>query len=340
MIKLFHCERRHLKAVGIRFDSGGIPAVDKPLGLDAAEAVAEQSAQPVVRKATWKDFIYLAKPGILFSNLICAFGGYWVASGRIGKDSFDVTLMIWTLLGTLLVMASGCVLNNYLDRDLDRKMTRTSKRALPSGVVEPKIVFWYGIVLGVIGLSVLCLLVNPLSALLGVVGLLVYVWIYTAWLKRSSPLSTTIGAISGAMPPVIGYCAVTNELDIGAWILFGILFFWQPPHFWALGMRRKEEYRAAGFPLLPVVRGNEVTKMHTIRFLVMLVPVSLLLYAYGYVGEIYLAAAIALGLGWTLIGLAGFRTQDDDNWAKRMFVFSINYLPLLFIIMILDTIFV
>lgn len=311
--------------------------MDKQLSIDAAAVAEAQDAQAVVRKATWKDFVHLAKPGILFSNIITAFGGYWVAWGNSG-DTFDLQLLIFAMLGTLLVMASGCVLNNYLDRDQDTKMTRTRKRALPTGILDPRVVFWYGIVLGAAGLSVLCLLVNPLSALLGVVGLLVYVLIYTAWLKRTSPLSTTIGAISGSMPPVIGYCAVTNEVDMGAWILFGILFFWQPPHFWALGMRRKEEYRAAGFPLLPVVHGNEVTKMHMIRFLVMLVPVSLLLYAYGYVGEIYLIAAIALGLAWTFIGLAGFRTKDDDNWAKKMFVFSINYLPILFIVMIIDTI--
>ncbi|MEF3303612.1 heme o synthase [Paenibacillus sp. GYB003] len=311
--------------------------MDNQLSIDSAAAAEGQEAPAAIRKATLKDFIQLAKPGILFSNIITAFGGYWVASGNAG-GTFDVPLMIYAMLGTLLVMASGCVLNNYLDRDMDTKMSRTRKRALPTGIVDPKVVFWYGIILGVAGLSVLSLLVNPLSGLLGVVGLLVYVLVYTAWLKRTSPLSTTIGAISGAMPPVIGYCAVTGQLDMGAWILFGILFFWQPPHFWALGIRRKEEYRAAGFPLLPVVHGNELTKMHMIRFLVMLVPVSLLLYAYGYVGEIYLVAAIVLGLIWTFIGLAGFKTNDDDNWAKRMFVFSINYLPLLFIVMILDTI--
>lgn len=310
--------------------------MDKQLSIEEAAIVEGQEA-PAIRKATWRDFVQLAKPGILFSNIITAFGGYWVAWGNSG-DSFNVKLMIFAMLGTLLVMASGCVLNNYLDRDLDSKMSRTRKRALPTGTVDPRVVFWYGIALGVLGLSVLCFGVNPLSALLGVVGLLVYVLVYTAWLKRTSPLSTTIGSISGAMPPVIGYCAITNQLDMGALILFGILFLWQPPHFWALGIRRKEEYRNAGFPLLPVVHGNELTKMHMLRFLVMLVPVSLLLYAYGYVGVIYLVAAIALGLVWTFIGLAGFKTQDDDGWAKRMFVFSINYLPLLFIVMIIDTI--
>lgn len=311
--------------------------MDKQLSIDTSAIVETEEVPVAKRKATLRDFIQLAKPGILISNSITVFGGYWVAWGSSGK-TFDFKLMIFAMLGALLVMASGCVLNNYLDRDLDTKMTRTRKRVLPTGMIDPKVVFWYGIALGVVGLSVLCLLVNPLSALLGVLGLLVYVFIYTAWLKRTSTLSTTIGAISGSTPPVIGYCAVTGQMDMGAWILFGILFFWQPPHFWALGIRRKEEYRAAGFPLLPVVHGDEVTKMHMLRFLVMLVPVSLLLYAYGYVGEIYLITAIVLGLAWTFIGIAGFRTQDNDNWAKRMFVFSINYLPILFIVMILDTI--
>lgn len=312
--------------------------MDQPYSLDGAAGSEPAELAAARRKATWKDFVYLAKPGILISNMIAAFGGYWLAWGASGHGEFNLPLMIYAMLGTLLVMASGCVLNNYLDRDLDMKMARTRKRALPAGVLEPKVVVWYGMVLGAAGLLLLYFGANPLSALLGAIGLFVYVVVYTAWLKRTSPLSTTIGAISGAMPPVIGYCALTNELDMGAWLLFGILFFWQPPHFWALGMRRKEEYRTAGFPLLPVVRGNEITKLHMMRFLVMLVPVSLLLYFYGYAGIFYLAVSIALGLGWIFLGLAGFRRQDDDEWAKKMFVYSINYLPVMFIVMIIDNI--
>ncbi|WP_127586620.1 heme o synthase [Paenibacillus koleovorans] len=317
--------------------------MDKPLQMEGSLSVDEQAALEVQellavpRKATIRDYVNLAKPGILFSNLIAAFGGYWVGWGSSG-ETFSYLTLLFTMVGTALVMASGCVLNNYLDRDMDTKMSRTQKRALPTGVVTPNQVLIYGIVLGVIGLTMLFFFANPLAALLGVVGLLVYVWIYTAWLKRTSTFSTSVGAISGAMPPVIGYCAVTQELDAGAWILFGILFLWQPPHFWALGMRRKEEYRAAGYPLLPVVYGDHITKIHMIRYLVMLVPVSLMLYLYGYVGEIYLLTATVLGLIWVFLGFMGFKTKDDDTWAKRMFVYSINYLPILFIVMILDTV--
>lgn len=307
------------------------------LSAEAQAALETEELLAPVRKATIRDYVNLAKPGILFSNLIAAFGGYWVAWGASGEE-IDLVKMLLTMIGTALVMASGCVLNNYLDRDMDTKMSRTKKRALPTGVVTPNQVLIYGIVLGLVGLTVLVFFSGSLAALLGVVGLLVYVWIYTAWLKRTSPLSTTIGAISGAMPPVIGYVAVSNVLDAGAWILFGILFLWQPPHFWALGMRRKEEYRAAGYPLLPVVHGNYITKLHMMRFLIMLVPVSLMLYLYQYVGEVYLITASVLGLIWVFLGIMGFKAKDDDTWAKKMFVYSINYLPILFIIMILDTI--
>lgn len=293
----------------------------------AADVAASQSA-------SWKDFVQLAKPGILFSNSITAFGGFWVAS------QWDIhwMKMIFTLIGTALVMASGCVLNNYLDRDMDTKMARTQNRASAVGRIAPQTILWYGVVLGVIGLSLLWFLANPLSALLGLIGLFVYVWIYTAWFKRTSVWSTVVGSFSGAMPPMIGYCAVHPTIDAGALILFGILFLWQPPHFWALGIRRMEEYRAAGFPLLPVVRGTYPTKISMIRYVVLLIPVSLLLYAYGYVGHLYFYAATIMGLYWAFLCVKGFKAEDEVQWAKKTFIYSINYLTLLFIIMVINTV--
>ncbi|MFC7749899.1 heme o synthase [Paenibacillus thermoaerophilus] len=306
-----------------------------------AGTVAREHTEPSAesRKPTWRDFYQLAKPGILFSNSITVFGGFWIASGQTG-ERIDFLLLLWTLLGSALVMASGCVLNNYLDRDLDKLMTRTQKRATARGAISPRVVMWYGITLGVVGLGVLYLLANPLAALLGFAGLLVYVWVYTAWLKRTSVYSTSIGGISGAIPPMIGFTAVSGELGAGAWILFLIMFLWQPPHFWALGIRRKEEYRAAGYPLLPVVQGNHATKLAMMRYTIMLVPGSLLLYLYGYVGEIYVIAATILGMIWVVMTLRGFQAQDDEAWARKMFVYSINYLTLLFLVMVIDTNFV
>ncbi|MCC2685085.1 MAG: protoheme farnesyltransferase [Paenibacillaceae bacterium] len=311
--------------------------MDKSITYTAAADSADPATPDAVaqsKQVSWRDFVYLAKPGIIFSNLIAAFGGFWVAAGL----QVDWMLLIWMIVGTTLVMASSCVLNNYIDRDMDTKMTRTQKRPLPSGRVDPRVVMWYGIVLGLAGIAVLDLLVNPLCALLGLVGMFVYVWVYSVWLKRTSVWSTVIGAISGSMPPVIGYCAVSQTLDAGAWILFLILFLWQPPHFWALGIRRTEEYRNAGFPLLPVVRGAEVTKVSMLRYVIPLVPASLLMYIYGYVGEIYLFVAAAMGLYWAYLCLSGFRAKDDVLWAKKNFMFSINYLTILFLVMILDTV--
>ncbi|MEO3946842.1 heme o synthase [Gorillibacterium sp. CAU 1737] len=286
-----------------------------------------------VKPYTWKDFVYITKPGILFSNLMTVFGGFWLAS----QWTIDGMLLLWTLLGTTLVMASGCVLNNFLDREMDLKMARTRKRALPSGRLKPGMVFTYGAVLGIGGLAILYALVNPLTAGLGLIGLLVYVWIYTAWLKRTSVWCTVVGAISGAMPPMMGYVAVTGKVDTLAILLFAILFLWQPPHFWALGIRRKEEYRAAGFPMLPVVKGARATRISMIRYAAPLVPVSVLPYFVGAVGPVYLVLSAALSIGWLVLIVRGYGRSDENEWAKKVFVYSINYLMVLFLILILDT---
>ncbi|MFC0211222.1 heme o synthase [Paenibacillus chartarius] len=318
--------------------------MNNPISIDAAGSPAAETAHvgdqdatmtKTQQRATLRDYIQLTKPGIVFHNLITAFGGFWVAS----RWELDWLLLILTMLGTALIVASGCALNNYLDRELDAKMARTQERALVTGKLTPGFVLGFGLVLGAIGTVVLGM-VNILTALLGVIGMILYVWVYTMMFKRTSVWSTFVGSFSGAVPPVMGYVAVTNTMDAGAWILFLILFLWQPPHFWALGIRRVEEYRAAGFPLLPVVRGSFVTKISMVRYVVLLVPVSMLLYFYGYVGEVYMFAAAGLGLIWALMCLQGFQTKDteeENKWAKKMFVYSINYLTILIILMVVTT---
>lgn len=289
---------------------------------------------PPGKTATWKDFIALTKPGILRSNLIAAFAGFWVASQwhlQYGK-------LILMLLGTVLVMASSCVFNNYFDRDMDMKMSRTQNRVLPTGKMSPKTVLWYAIILGILGLSVLFIGNGWLAGAFGALGMLVYVVVYTLWLKRSSTWSTSIGAISGAMPPVIGYVAAAGKVDLGAILLFAMLFLWQPPHFWALGIRRVEEYRAAGFPLLPVVKGIPRTKVQMIPYLVLLLPIPVLMYVYGYTGLWFLVIGELLSLSWLLMALMGFKSQENEAWAKKVFLFSINYLTVSMIVMILDTV--
>ncbi|MCZ8517507.1 heme o synthase [Paenibacillus filicis] len=300
------------------------------LGAESVAAAAETAqAEPV----SWKDFVQLAKPGIIFSNLITAFGGFWVAS----KWNIDWALMIYTLIGTALVMGGGCVLNNYLDRDLDIKMARTQNRPTASGKISAQTVLWYGITLSIAGVALLWFGANSIAAMLGLIGLFLYVWVYTAWFKRTSVWNTFVGSFSGAMPPVIGYCAVHPNPDTGALLLFLIMFLWQPPHFWALAIRRMEDYRNAGYPMLPVVKGTYQTKISMIRYVVLLVPVSMLLSVYGYAGQIYFYASAVMGLYWAYLCIKGFKAEDEELWAKKTFIYSINYLTLLFIIMVINT---
>jgi len=283
-----------------------------------------------------KDFVALTKPGIIRLNLFAAFGGFWVAT-RWDFDRSVWALLVWTLIGSALTMASSCVLNNYLDRDFDSKMERTQNRALPMGRLKPSVVLAYGGALGAAGIAVLFLAVSPLCGWLGLIGMFVYVIVYTMWLKRHSTWSTSVGGIAGAMPPVIGYCAVTGRVDEGAWILFALLFFWQPPHFWSLAIRRVEEYRAAGYPVLPVVKGVLRTKIQMVPYIALLIAASISLYAYRFVGVVFLVLSVAILAGWLLHALSGLRARNTEKWAKTDFLFSVNYLLVMFIAMILDT---
>jgi len=280
-----------------------------------------------------KDLISLTKPNLLRLNVFAAFAGYWIAS----KWSFDWVTLIWMLIGSTLTMASATVINNYYDRELDMKMERTRNRTLPSGRMKPRHVLLYGIILGVIGLTVLFTLVDVLCGILGIIGWIAYIVIYTMWLKRSSTWSTSVGGISGAMPPVIGYCAVTSEFDMGAFLLFAFLFLWQPAHFWSLAIRRVEEYRTAGFPLLPVVKGVKRTKIQMIPYLVLLLVTVILLYTYNLAGMFYLIVATVLTVIWIIHTLTGFTAKDNDKWAKTNFLISVNYLMIVFIMLIINT---
>nr|WP_152557819.1 heme o synthase [Paenibacillus sp. TCA20] len=289
---------------------------------------------PPQESVTWRDFVTLAKPGILRSNLIAAFGGYWLAS----QWDIDYLKMIITMLGTVLVMASACVFNNYFDRELDRKMERTRDRALPTGKLTPQLVLAYAFILGIAGLALLFSFSGWLAGVLGIFGMFIYVIVYTLWLKRSSTWSTSMGGFSGAVPPVIGYVAVTGTVDMGAILLGALLFLWQPPHFWSLAIRRLDDYKNAGYPLLPVVKGIHRTKIQMIPYLILLVPVPILMYVYGYTGIIFMSVSLLLSLIWLFLGFQGFRARDTDAWAKKMFFFSINYLTISFILMIVDTV--
>lgn len=280
-----------------------------------------------------KDWVELTKPRILQLNLVAAFGGYWLASRWV----LDWGNLFWTLLGTVLTMAASCVMNNIWDWKLDQKMIRTKDRPLATGRLKIQGVLLYALALGIAGEVILFWKVNTLCGWLGLLGMFVYIVIYTMWLKRTSTWSTSIGGVAGAMPPVIGYCAFTNEADAGALLLFALLFLWQPAHFWSLAIRRVDEYRAAGFPLLPVRKGIRRTKLQMIPYVVLLLPTVILIYVYGYAGIIFLTVSLLAGIVWVWHTLRGASAPDNDQWAKANFLLSVNYLMVVFFIMILDT---
>lgn len=304
--------------------------MDQPLSItstapEAALSPAEddvlQAAAPQTFRSLYKDYVNVTKPGITMSNMMTTFTGLWLAqAGRL-----NITLDVLTLLGSSLVVMSGCALNNFMDRDIDPLMARTQGRPLPNGRIRPWTVVALGIVLGVMGIGLLGLFVNTISALMALIGLFFYVIVYTGMTKRTTTLSTVIGGISGAMPPLIGWTAVTGSLNVTAWLLFAFMFIWQPPHFLALGMRRVKDYAAAGIPLLPVVYGFAPTKRQIIHWTGALVPTSLLLYTVHAVNLVYVAAAVVLGGIYLWKAFKGFKTKDDVAWALDMFKYSLIY---------------
>jgi protoheme IX farnesyltransferase len=292
---------------------------------------ADLAPQPL-----WREYLTLTKPGIIRSNLFTTFGGFWLAAQ--GQLTSNLLLLLIVLLGTSLVMASACVFNNYFDRDRDHLMERTQKRALVTGRISPLNVLLFAIFLGITGLLLFALFVHWLALIWAVVGMFVYIVIYTLWLKRSSTHSTLVGGISGAVPPVIGYVAVSETMDVAAWALFLILFIWQPPHFFALAIRRVEEYRAANFPLLPVVKGIPITKVQMVIYILLMVPCILLLFLYDYTGIIYLIGALSLTGIWLFLAIRGFYVTENSIWARNTFLYSIAYLILLFVLIMVDTV--
>jgi heme o synthase len=281
---------------------------------------------------TWRDFLTLAKMGIVMSNLITVFAGLWIAMQYSNLSLISsIDTMILTLLGSALVIAGSCTLNNYVDRDIDHLMTRTSERPTVTGKIDPNQVLWVGIITAAIG-TILLACASFMAALIGIIGLFFYVVVYTMWLKRTHSINTIVGSVAGAVPPLIGWAAIDENLHPVAWIMFLIMFLWQPPHFLALAMKRCEEYRKAGIPMLPVVSGFAITKRQMVWYVATLIPASLYLYSFG---TIYLVTAIILGFGWLAVGIAGFFMSDDIKWARLMFVYSLNYLTIMFVVMVM-----
>ncbi|TDB59999.1 protoheme IX farnesyltransferase [Photorhabdus khanii subsp. guanajuatensis] len=279
-----------------------------------------------------KQYLQVTKPGIIFGNLISVIGGFLLAS----KGVIDYPLFISTLLGVSLVVASGCVFNNYIDRDIDRVMERTKNRVLVKGLIDPKISLIYASILGIAGIVLLYVAANALAMQLAIIGFVVYVGIYSLYMKRKSVYGTLIGSLSGAAPPVIGYCAVTGQFDMGALILLLIFSLWQMPHSYAIAIFRFKDYQAANIPVLPVIKGISVAKNHIILYILAFMIATLMLAISGYAGYKYLIVAAAVSIWWLGMALSGYKTANDRVWARKLFVFSIVAITSLSVMMSVD----
>ena len=280
-----------------------------------------------------KQYLQVTKPGIIFGNLISVIGGFLLAA----KSVIDYPLFIATLLGVSLVVASGCVFNNYIDRDIDRMMERTKNRPLVKGLIEPKICLTYATVLGIAGITLLYIATNVLAILLAVIGFVIYVGVYSLYIKRKSVYGTLIGSLSGAAPPVIGYCAVSAHFDMGALILLLIFSLWQMPHSYAIAIFRFKDYQTAHIPVLPVIKGISVAKTHIFLYILAFMVATIMLAINGYAGYKYLIVAATVNLWWLGMAISGFKNHNDDRlWARKLFIFSIVAITSLSVMMSID----
>ena len=285
-------------------------------------------------RAQLMGYIALTKPRIISLLLFTALGGMFLAS----RGTPDPVLAALVLGGGALAAGGANALNHFLDRDIDRRMRRTATRPVASGSIRAMHAMWYGIGLNVVAFAVLAAFVNPLSALLTLAATLFYVFVYTKALKRSTPQNIVIGGAAGAIPPMVGWVAVTGEMGLPALYMFAIVFFWTPPHFWALSLLLKDDYAEAGVPMLPVVSGVRETKRSILVYTVVLFALTTMFFATQAVGWIYLVGATALGTGFVYYAWRLMRRPGIEG-AKSAYLYSLAYLALLFLVIMFDSVF-
>jgi protoheme IX farnesyltransferase len=279
----------------------------------------------------WRDYYTLTKPRVVQLLVFTAIVGMFLATP--GMVPWDV--LVLGSLGIGLAAASGAVVNHVVDQRVDAQMSRTRERPLPTGRIRDRDAFVFALVLGVIGLGLLALAINPLTAVLTFLSLIGYAVVYTIFLKRATPQNIVIGGAAGAAPPVLGWAAVTNDVSGYALLLFLIIFTWTPPHFWALAIARKDDYERAGVPMLPVTHGIELTKAFVLCYTILLVVVTLLPYLTGMSGLLYLLGAVLLGSGFLYYALC-LKLSARRDIAMKTFGYSISYLMALFSFLLLD----
>jgi heme o synthase len=275
------------------------------------------------------DYVDLTKPKVQSLLLFTT-----VMTMEVAGDP-SVSLVALTCVGGYLSAGGAGAINHYWDRDIDARMARTANRPIPSGRVSPAAAVRFGIALQVLSFLLLSLTVNVLAAALALGGFVGYVGVYTMWLKRRTPQNIVIGGAAGAMPPLVAWAATRGSLSWTAVYLFAIVFYWTPPHFWALSLLMKEEYADVGVPMLPVVRGESATRLHIVLYSALLYSISQLPFCVGVFGGVYLGASMALGLAF-IGGAVWLYRKADRRTALRLYLFSMLYLALLFAAMVLD----
>jgi len=272
-----------------------------------------------------RSYLQLIKPGITLSNTLSAVAGFFLAASLA---PFSIWAFIGGIFGTALIIASACVVNNVLDRDIDQRMKRTVKREVAKGSISVPKALAYATVLGVAGFALLLAWTNMLTFSLGLLAYVWYVLIY-AVAKRTTPLSTLVGGVPGALPPVAGYTALSGVIDGGALALFLILFFWQLPHFYAIGIFRREDYEKAGLPIWSVKYGLESTRRQIFMYIVLFAIATVLLTVWGYTGIIYLILSLGLSGYWVYKAIVLYKKIDPIKWSKAMFGISLLVLLLI-----------
>lgn len=265
-----------------------------------------------------KKYLLLTKPGIILGNVLTTAAGFRMAS----KMAFDSALFFWVIVGLSLVIASACVWNNYIDREADKKMARTQERAFAKGTVRHKNGLIFASCLGVLGALCLGLFANLFSMLIALFGFFMYVTVYS-FSKYRTVHATLLGSIAGAVPPMVGYAAVSDKLDLPAFILFAMLVLWQMPHFFAIAIYRLPEYTKAAIPVMPLKRGVLRTKVQMFLYIAAFMAVSCLLTFFHYAGYAYLVVVLLLSLLWLHVGFTGFQSTNDKLWARKSFLWSL-----------------
>ena len=287
-------------------------------------------AAPIAR-ATWRDFVEMCKPRVVLLMLLCAIVGMFLAT----PGMVPVGALVFGTLGIALVAASAAVVNHIADAEIDARMARTHDRPVATGRVTPKQGLLFSASMGIAGMFVLYGLVNPLTAWLNLASWVGYGIVYTLFLKRATPQNIVIGGLFGAAPPLFGWAAVSNSIEPGALLLVMIIFAWTPPHFWALALDRKEEYRNANVPMLPVPHGESYTRWHILIYTLILLVITLMPYLIAMSGLIYLVSATALGIGFLYWAVELLRAKNPRAPIET-FRYSILYLMLLFIALLID----